>query len=342
MAVKRNRGLLIVVVLLVLSILEGCSLTGEEKGKSSEENVAADQSGSGTERQAVYNGLHLDALEHYTAVFTAEFDARDSSGQAWAYHLEIQAASPRAIQRSLSIEGARPEEDPGDVVLTLKDDVQYMTGEAVGESSCLIFPASVDLGTSFLTPDDFMAPEVLADALTPAGNVSVAGQTGTRYTFQADTLGDFTNVSGEIVKAVDGGYVLRYDLSGDLVDTYFAAGNSGHLTLHFEITDLTAGPSIEMPSGCQIDLPLADDATEIAKLPGMVSYSSAHSSAELVAFYEEALPTQGWQRYALPTSQDDKTLLVYARSGEFLNITVTDTSGGSEVMLLITDAPAAP
>jgi len=300
----------------------GAPISGDEGAPEEVEDVAT------------YGGVRLDSLDAYAATFEMAFAPDDAEAQGWTYALDILTSSdPSGLRWSLSMEGVPPEQDLGDATVTRIGDTQYMTGEATGEAGCLIFPASIDLETSFLTPDDLLTPDALADVLTPAGAETVAGQPGTRYTFEAAALGDFQNVSGDLVIADDGGYVLRYNFAGDTATTPFSTGLEGQVTWQFEITDLSPDETVTAPEGCEIPYPLMADATDLARLPGMVVYLSPSSPEDVQAFYEQALPEAGWGRYDLPATSAGTTVLVYAREGFLLNISITAVEGGTEVQL---------
>ena len=309
---------------------EGREGDSEDKGESAKAAAAA-----------FYSGLGLDVLDSYAAAFEITFTPDGDPALAWTYRLDTLASpSPPALRRSLAIEGVDPGRDPGDIVLVLVGDVQYMTGEAVGATGCLTFPAGIDVETSFLTPDDLLPPPALDTALIPAGRETVAGQEGTRYTFEAGALGDFSDASGELVLADEGGYALRYAFAGDTVDTRFAVGQAGRLAWRFEVTDLAPGEVVTAPEGCEVDFPIMPDAVGVVRLPGLIAYTSPSSSQDVQAFYEEALPIAGWERYSYPATGEDATLLVYARAGELLNLSITAVEGGTEVQIFIEDRPA--
>jgi hypothetical protein len=334
----RRQRLTPIVLFLALSTLACGLLPGQPDEATVEEAV---EPGESPEPTAAYRGLDLSALDAYAATFEVNFTAGDDPAVGWSYTVDTLAAgSPPALRRALHIEGVSPEQDPGDVTLTQIGDTQYMTGEGTSEAGCLIFPASYDLEESFLTPDDFLPPAALADVpLNPDGAETVAGQPGTRYTFEADSLGDFTDASGDLVLADEGGYALRYDFSGSTTDSHFMPGQAGQLSWHFAITSTDPSETLSAPEGCAIDLPVMDDAADLTSLFGVVTYTTPSSSEAVAAFYAEALPAEGWGRYSLPATQGDTTLLVYARTGEFLNVNITAKESGSEVQLISEGRP---
>ncbi len=290
-----------------------------------------------------YVGVAWDVPDTYTASFEIRFEADAGPSNNWTYQLDLLFAGG-ALRRSLSIDGVPERLDPGDITLIRSGDTQYMTGEAVTETAieCLIFPADVDLEASFLTPDDFVSPALLNEVLKSAGRGEGAGERGELYTFEASTLGDFTDVSGELLLSSDGGYVLRYDFSGQTVDRRFTDGQPGTLSWRFEITDLEPTESVEVPDTCQIEYPIMPDAVNLTRLPGRISYLSPSSRADVVAFYEQALPEAGWERYNFPAVTANNTLLIYARGGELLNVNIIDKDGGVEVQIFLEDRPPQP
>jgi hypothetical protein len=337
LSVRRQR-LTPIVLFLALSMLACGLLPGQQSEPDVEETAELEEP---PEPTAAYRGLDLAALDAYAATFEVSFSAGDDPAAGWSYTVDTLAAgSPPALRRALRIEGVSPEQDPGDVTLTQVGGTQYMTGEGTGEAGCLIFPASYDLEESFLTPDDFLPPAALADVpLDPEGPETVAGQPGTRYTFEADSLGDFADASGELVLADEGGYALRYDFSGSTTDSRFMPGQAGQLSWRFAVTSTDPSETLSAPGGCAIDLPVMDDATELTSLFGVTTYTTPSSSEAVVAFYAEALPAEGWGRYSLPATQGDTTLLVYARAGEFLNVNIVAKESGSEVQLISEGRP---
>jgi hypothetical protein len=331
------------VVLLPLSVLLAAMACLNFGGSALEDYDSDDDSSKeDTASESIridFSGLGLDAIDSYASTFAVTFEADDNPPLSWTYRLDTLAqTSPAAVRHAVSMEGVDPAQDLGDVTLTLVGDTQYMTGQAVG-TGCLTFPAAVELDTSVLSPDSFLAPATLSDFLKRAGAETVASQTGTLYTFEADSLGDFTNVSGELVLADQEEYVMRYDFAGDTQDDLFAGGRTGRMSWHFELTDLAPEETVVTPEGCEIDYPLMDDAADVARLPGLIAYTSPSSSDDIVAFYEEALPSDGWDVYSFPGTREGATVLTYARAGELLSISIQPSNGGSEVRLFLEDRP---
>ncbi|MBN1310605.1 MAG: hypothetical protein JXB30_04230 [Anaerolineae bacterium] len=284
-------------------------------------------------------GVGAENLSSYAAAFDVTFAPDDDPSGGWSYSVDMLVIeNPPARQQVLVIDGLGQDKDPGDTTLIQVGDAQYMTGEGVGPAGCLVFPASVDLSESYLMPGDFLPASDL-NKLDRIGDVEIAGTEGKRFAFKADEVSGFTNVEGEIVQAKDGDYLLLYALTGHTLDTYFGDGAPGTIAWHYEVTDLVPSEAPAVPLECEATLPIMADAQELTRLPGLLKYTSPTAAEEVVAFYQRELEAAGWLVYNLPAVSDDTTLLLYAREGELLNVSISVTAGGTEVQIFLEDRP---
>lgn len=329
--IYRNCRLALTVILLVLSLTwVGCGLGGNGL-----------LVGGGKDGEPVrVTGVGAESLTTYAATFTVTFEPDGNPESGWMYSVKtLVTENPSARQQTLAMEGLGRDKDPGDTTLIQVGDRQYMIGEGVGAAGCLIFPASVDLSESYLAPGDFL-PSSDLKKLDSLGDVEIAGQAGERFTFATDAVGNFTGVTGDLVRAKGGDYVLLYAMTGHTLDTHFGEGTPGKMAWHYEITDLSPDEVLSVPPECDISLPIMVDAQELSRLPGLIEYTSVTPAAEVVAFYQRELEADGWLVYELPATGDNTTLLSYARGGELLKVSITLTASGAEVKLFLEDRPA--
>lgn len=315
-------------LIFLLALLVAALACGPFGGGVAEDAEDASAEGS----QPTYGGLNLERAGDYSATFSAEFAPAEQNARAWTYSLETVVSG--GTRYDLSMDGVDPSQNAGDVTLIAVGDTQYMTGPAVGAAGCLTYSGDLDVASSLLTPDDFVPPVEVSGLWAAAGSQTVAGQAGTLYELDAPAVGDFENVSGAMVLADDGAYVLRYEFAGDTAETRFAGGEAGRVTWLFEVTDL-APAGVAAPEDCEIDLPVMPGAEDLTRLPGLIAYSTASSAEEVVAFYVTALEADGWAQYAFPGESEDATVLTYARAGELLSVSVKSVDGGSEVLLFL-------
>lgn len=266
-------------------------------------------------------------LDTYHATFEIHFEG----AYTWTYQLESRTDGS-ATAYDLHIEGVEASQNPGDVRVVLEGDVVRMRGPAT-DDACVQFPSDLDLGRSFLSPDDLIPPQEVAAALRPVGTETIIGKEATHYTLRQPSLADWQNVEIDVWKDTTSGATLRYDLRAAGPDPLFDAGE-GVLSFQFVVSD-TGPQTIEPITGCEIDLPLPPDATRLVRMPGLVAFESATKSNEIVAFYQTALAEVGWEPLAEPETGVDAILLSYRRAGEVLDINIEIREAGVYVELLL-------
>lgn len=269
---------------------------------------------------------NLQTLDSYHAIFELRFEGT----YTWVYYLESRTDGS-AMAHDLHIEGVKAPQNPGDVRVVAEGDIIKMRGPAT-DDACVQFPGDLDLGQSFLSPNDLIPPQELEGALSPLGTETVAGRETTHYALHQTSLADWQDVEVDIWKDTATGAVLRYDLAATGSDPLFDAGE-GVLSGQFIVND-TGPQSIEPITGCEIDLPLPPDAARLVRMPGMVAFESTTTADEIVAFYQAALAEAGWEPLAEPETGVDAVLLSYRRAGEMLNVNIEIRETGTYVQLL--------
>jgi hypothetical protein len=269
--------------------------------------------------------------------YHATFEIHFQGTYTWIYHLEIRtdgSAGGGATAYDLHIEGVEGPQNPGDVRVVLEGDVVRMRGPAT-DDACIQLPSDLDLGRSFLSPDDLIPPQEIETALRPVGTETITGREATRYTLRQPSLADWQNVEIDIWKDTTSGATLRYDLRAAGPDPLFDAGE-GVLSFQFVVSDI--GPqTIEPITGCEISLPLPPDATRLVRMPGLVACESAATPEEVIAFYQTALAEAGWEPLTEPETGVDAILLSYHRDGKTLDINIEIREAGVYVELLLSE-----
>ena len=236
----------------------------------------------------------------------------------WRYRLETRSDG-QALEYDLHLEGLSESLNPGDIRAVVDPDRISMRGPGTGDE-CFFFPADLDPGPAFLSPDDLIDAADFDEPLALIGSESVSGRDATHFAYVQSLLGDWQSVEVDVWLDAVTGAVLRYDISAQGSDPLFDAGD-GTLSGQFVVEDV-GSQAIEPIAGCEIDLPLPQDATRLTKLPGLIAFETESSSDEIITFYEAELPDDGWEALAEPQVGDDATLLSYNRRDETLNINV--------------------
>jgi len=88
-------------------------------------------------------------------------------------------------------------------------------------------------------------------------------------------------------------------------------------------------------SGAPEDIPLPEDATEVASLGGLITFSSATAPGELATWYKDQMPANGW------TLKSDSTMgelfmLEYTKDGRTASFMITTDSDSGATSVLVT------
>jgi hypothetical protein len=187
----------------------------------------------------------------------------------------------------------------------------------------------------------------LLEGALAAGEETVNGVAARVYSFDALALnaGPEAQASGKLWAAVDGGWLVRYELSLRS-DKLFGEGISGEQTWLYDLREINTAV-VSLPERCpqaMVDLPLPDGAQVSSSLPNFLQFSAAQSSADLAAFYENALDAQYWVKQGETLVSAAGTRLVFSRAvqdkEQMAVITIQNQAGGARVTIyqLLTDA----
>jgi hypothetical protein len=199
---------------------------------------------------------------------------------------------------------------------------------------------------------ELMAPDTILGDLEGArrvGEETINGIATVHYTFDETALeeesGEVERAQGDLYVAQDGGYLVRLVIDAEGQMDFFDQDTvgTGTMRMEFNLTDVNEPIEIAPPADCgseggaaSSDLPMLEDAYDVSSFAGFVSYLTNTSFEDTVAFYEEALAAEGWQK------DEDESLLVsgsailsYTRDGETLNLTVGEDSESDATFVLI-------
>jgi len=310
-------------LLIALSVVPAlaCSLTGSGP--------------AGSEAPPNYVGLGLEALGAYSAGFEIRF----AGDYEWVYELETRTDG-QAVEYNLHLEGVSDTRNPGDVRAVIEGDTGRMRGPGTGDE-CLQFPSDLDLGLSFLSPDDLIEPQSLQEPPTALGSETIAGVEAVHYTLSQASLEHWHDLEMDLWRDEASGAVLRYDLSVAGPDPLFDAGE-GRLSWQFLVDEI--GPQVIEPvAGCEVNLPLPPDAARLVKLPGLIAFESSSPPSEIVLFYQTELAEAGWEPLTEPQAGADATLLSYRSDTQTLEINIEARGDGAYCSvnreMMGTDAP---
>lgn len=161
-------------------------------------------------------------------------------------------------------------------------------------------------------------------------------------------LGDISAASGELYVAIEENYIVHMSMVFEGQNVAAGMGLSdqvleeGRLEITFDMTDVNQPFIIELPeeavasSGVPEDLPVPDNAEEVANAFGMITFQTPSTPAEVSEFYTAQMPQNGWTE----VSVDDlggMFMMEYNKDGRTasLMITADEDTGMTSVLITI-------
>jgi hypothetical protein len=103
------------------------------------------------------------------------------------------------------------------------------------------------------------------------------------------------------------------------------------------LTEVGAVPDIQLPAGCSdegLAIAAPANATNLQRGPRVMSFATASTPAEVVAFYRDAGKTGGWTFTSEPYAEADRGLIEATVAGRSITIVIDGISTGSTVTVL--------
>jgi len=180
------------------------------------------------------------------------------------------------------------------------------------------------------------------------GTETVNGVTALHYHFDQNGLSSGgEGTTGEVWIAQPGGYVVKYTLGIPSPANPTGSGVETAETLSYELSDINAIDQIELPAGCVpvlVDFPAMADAQDLYRSSGYMDYTSPSEAAQVIDFYNQALPALGWTQVgpSLTPAQTDSQILEYTQGDQTLTIFLDKSGGSLEVTAVLYNPAQAP
>jgi len=353
----RRFGLFLILTLL-LGLALGCSVGGllgggEEEapspteapagGEQVEATEAPPSGGAETEEveepeededislSSVTSGLQsLDSYRGYLKM-TFEGSTGDEEGQ-WVMEMDMEHVRDPFAQRVV-VRGGETGLGEGFESVQIGDQSYVVFGEGQCISSSADEEDAMDM--ELFDVDDTIGG--LEEARRVRPDETVNGVLCRHYVFDEKALGwgTFTHAEGEMWVAIDGEYVVKYAVQAEGKNPI--TGDEGQIDWEYEIRDVNQPITIEPPAGCEAaesEFPMMPDATNTSTFGGMVTYESSSSFDDVLAFYQEQMPAEGWSDTGDSFITEGTAMLSYAKDGSSANVTLTETDGKVTVMIM--------
>ncbi len=274
--------------------------------------------------QPVFN---RDGAESYSAEFQMQFNGAKN----WSYLLNTRK-STALREISLHLEGLQGAQNPGDIRMVTDDATTWMTGAGT-DQQCVQFPNGQGMDPTYIYPETLVSLKDLGSALKLVGEEQLAGVTTLHFHAKGAATGPWKDAIIDLWQEKGSGMLRQFTMTATGADPFFAAG-SGKLTAGYITGPLGTAP-IEPVAGCEISVPLPEKISMFVRLPGMASFESKGSIAELVKFFQKSMPNQKWVEKDPPADAKGGTVLSYQRGTEGVEIHIDQNpAGGSAVKLL--------
>ena len=239
--------------------------------------------------------IGLSSLSSYKSAITITFDGTlDGAAVSWkkAYSM-VATSEPHARQWTIERSGSAIQP-----ISEFKAELGGLDYASSAQGACT---------ANLVDADHLLADQLELATFLPAvigaedaGADTVNGIVASHYTFDESALieAGWTETSGEVWVASDGGYIVKYTLTGKGDEHALGEGIQGTQTIDYELTEPNAAAAIQLPEDCppgMVDAPLLTDAANVKRYPGSLTYTSATSVKEAAAFYQEQLSQAGWE-----------------------------------------------
>ena len=277
----------------------------------------------------------LADLSSYKATLTLSFNGtQDGKTEQWS-KTYVMLATKEPAKRQLTIEKTGDISNPESVFMAESDGAAY---ERRGENACT---ANLTQEGNSLSdrrePAGFLTGVIGAEQ---AGSETTNGVAANHYTFDERAFGQLgvAKSTGEMWVASAGGYIVKYLVTTKGNADYFGKGIEGTLTWDYELTDVNQPVTIELPADCpagMVNAPLLPDASNVLKMPSVITYDTASSLADAAAFYQKQIPNLGWKLTGEPAITDTTALLSFTQGEQEMTVSVGTGDTGTTVHIML-------
>ncbi|HEY7628920.1 MAG TPA: hypothetical protein VH761_17750 [Ilumatobacteraceae bacterium] len=356
-SLRRRRLLIAAGTLAVLSACSGSSSSGSTSaaatdapsGSATATTAAPDDSVAADVELSEVSGpgdfllpdplVGLADLSSYRATLTVSFDGTD--GEA-----ALQWTSTTVMIRVAESSAAVTIENAGDMPAAEPAYLAELNGIVFRRDAAGACTAEIgDPDASLL--DVFEPAAELAGVIgaEPAGTKTIGSVDALGYTFDERAVGqtDLGHTTGEVWVAADTGLVLSYSMTSQGGADLFGDGVDGSISWAYELTDVNAAAAPDLADECRSGLlgtPTPDGATGVVNTSDLLSFETALTVADALAFYEQAAFDLGWTAIGAQNAETEGTA-EYQAGDKVVSIFANVGDAGTHVDIMLGDAPSA-
>jgi hypothetical protein len=284
----------------------------------------------------------LDGLASYQATLVVSFEGTNAGKpSSWTTTYAMRSAKAPA-SRQATVDGSGDLAEPPKVLIT---EVGGLSFEQDGQQPCTAtVVAGAESAAQRLEPARFLTGVRGAD---PAGSEPVNGTPSDHYTFDEKAVGLSKQATskGELWVATQGGYVSRYVLATTGTADHFGDGIEGTITWKYDVIDVNQPVTVTAPDGCPpglVSAPLLADATNVDNSPGVLSFDTASSMADVITFYKNEIPKLGWKIEGDPSADAGGSTIEFSQGGTSLTVTAAPSATSTNVTISLSPLDPPP
>jgi hypothetical protein len=337
---KDLSALRLFLLVFAISALAACQTVGAQTSSEPEQAASTEEIAAQDIEFVVGTGpfflddarAGLADLSSYTATLTRNFEGSiDGEPQSWSESYVMLRDNTNSASQLIYTSTLGDTE----AITAFYAEEGQNAYEKLGEEACLASETIADPSSIERVDPAGMLPVVLGGE--EAGTEDINGISANHYSFDEIALGKsgLEESSGGVWVAADGGYVLKYELTTNGGDTAFGEGIEGTLTLTYALTEINNTVLPAMPEGCQLDVPLLADATNVLHTSYWLQYNTATSAAEAAAFYQGQLPSTGWSLSQGPMSGEGSAFMEFTQGAQTIGVFINTTEASTTVNVVL-------
>jgi hypothetical protein len=300
--------------------------SGAKEGPTLQPTVPLASPTSAAEEYNLSASSNLDKLDSYSASYSWKWTESQNGTTTTGFWDALEEYSKADSARHIVWSGSE-----GSIEIIRIGPYTYMKSEDGTWTSMLTSDSETLGSTTALISDPLSLIAGDQGTLVERG-VTVNGVAADHYTLAESSgglllFGVADKISGDVYVSPEMQIVVKYAAHYEGANLGISGGTNGVLDVAFDLTNINKPVSITAPEGVAPplpeDIPVMDGATELTAMSGVVSYKTTHSVEEVTAFYNQAMPQNGWQagqgavEGMLNFSKDQRqaTVMIQAESG---------------------------
>jgi len=285
----------------------------------------------------------LDTLDSYRQTMTTRVVTDDEETE-WTMVTEFvrDPAAYRAVWTS--VEGDDDAEEAWEI-LQIEDTTYMRSDDGSGEGEWMAYSSadaediqsSADI-TNWMSAENYLDDE----GCKSKGREKVDGQDTIHYVCDERMFTAYSGiwgVTGKLIEASLETWVSdEYGVPLRSISSWVGEDEDGVRHEYYsegEITDINKPITIEAPSGVDVpglpeDVPMYPGATIDVAMAGMVSFKVDAAADEVISFYQEAMPAEGWS-----LDSEMEGMLMFSKEGRSATIMTSEEDDLISVTVLV-------